>query len=420
MTLLDDSCCEEYAALARTSRRSLLQGALIAGTTSVFGGAVMEAAYAGPARKARGVLVVLSLRGAADGMSLVVPHGDPVYYQARPRIAVPKDRLIGADGFFGMHPALAPLLPLWNTGQLGWVHAAGLPVPNRSHFSAMEELEDAAPGSSTRTGWLNRLIGLPDGDSSPLQALNIGTGVPPSSLAGPAPYMNASRVENIRLAGAKSTKQDRRRRSLDTLWRHQPGPLGDATRRAFSVVQTFDRINKTEAKAAPGAKYPKGDLGKAFANAARVIRGDIGVEVITIDYGKWDMHSGLGDVTWGQMLENATELAQAVAAFFADLGPLSQGVTLVGLSEFGRRVQENLNMGLDHGFGTVMMVAGGGVRGGYYAKWPQITNELDSDLLVTTDYRSVLAEVVAARFKVSTAAVFPGFVRESVGVMHGA
>ena len=418
MTLLDENaCCEEYAALS-TSRRSLLRGALLAGSTTVIGEAVMTTAAAVPGRTARAVLVVLSLRGAADGMSLVVPHGDPVYYEARPRIAIPQASLLAPDGFFGMHPALAPLMPLWSSGKLGWVHASGLPAPNRSHFSAMEELEDAAPGSATRTGWLNRLIGLPDGDGSPLQAMNIGTGVPPAALAGPAPYMNASKVEDIRLAGAGKDRNDKRRRSLDAMWRDQRTPLGDATRRAFSVVQTFERINKPTQPATP-AIYPKGDLGKSFANAARVIRGNIGVEVITIDHGKWDMHSGLGDLSWGQMLENATEMSSSVAAFFQDLGPLADNVTLVALSEFGRRVQENVNVGLDHGYGNVMMVAGAGVKGGYYAKWPGLTNELDSDLMVTTDYRSVLAEVVAGRFGVSTASVFPGFVREPVGVMHG-
>ena len=417
MSILENECCEEYAALA-TSRRNLLRGALVAGTTTVIGDAVMGTAAALPGRKARGVLVVLSLRGAADGMSLVVPHGDPVYYEARPRIAIPKDQLLAADAFFGMHPALSPLLPLWSSGKLGWVHASGLPAPNRSHFSAMEELEDAAPGSTTRTGWLNRLIGLPDGDGSPLQAMNIGTGVPPAALAGPAPYMNASKVEDIRLAGVKD-RHDKRRKALDTLWGKQRTPLGDATRRAFSVVQTFDRINRGTSKNPASGSYPKGDLGKAFQNAARIVRGDVGVEVITIDYGKWDMHSGLGDLKWGQMLENATEMSQAVAAFFADLGLLGDQVTLVALSEFGRRVQENINFGLDHGYGNVMMVAGAGVKGGYYAKWPGLTNELDSDLLVTTDYRSVLSEVVAGRFGVSTASVFPGFVREQVGVMLG-
>jgi uncharacterized protein (DUF1501 family) len=414
--LAPDACCEEYARLS-ASRRGLLKGALLAGSTTMIGEAVMSTAAAVPGRTARAVLVVLSLRGAADGMSLVVPHGDPVYYEARPRIAIPQASLIGADGFFGMHPALAPLMPLWSSGKLGWVHASGLPAPNRSHFSAMEELEDAEPGSATRTGWLNRLIGLPDGETSPTQALNIGTGVPPASLGGPAPYMNASSVDDIRLAGAGKDRNDKRRRSLDTMWRQERTPLGDATRRAFSVVQTFERINRSAAKTT--APYPKGDLGKAFANAARVIRGNIGVEVITIDHGKWDMHSGLGDLTWGQMLENATEMSQAVAAFFTDLGLLADNVTLVALSEFGRRVQENVNVGLDHGYGNVMMLAGAGVKGGYYGKWPGITNELDSDLLVTTDYRSVLAEVVSSRFGVSSASVFPGFVREQVGVMLG-
>ncbi len=411
-----EECCEEYAALS-ASRRTLLRGALLAGTTTVIGDAVMSTAAAAAGRPGRGVLVVLSLRGAADGMSLVVPHGDPVYYEARPRIAIPADKLLAADSFFGMHPALAPLMPLWSSGRLGWVHASGLPAPNRSHVSAMEELEDAAPGSSTRTGWLNRLIGLPDGETSPVQAINIGTGVPPASLAGPAPYMNAAKVENIRLAGAK-TRKDRRRQALETLWGKQRTPLGDATRRAFTVVQTFDRISRSAEKPVP-ASYPKGDLGKAFANAARIVKGDVGVEVITIDHGKWDMHSGLGDLSWGQMLENATELSQAVAAFFTDIGGFGDKVTLVALSEFGRRVQENVNRGLDHGYGNVMMVAGAGVRGGYHGRWPGLTNELDSDLLVTTDYRSVLSEVVAGRFGVSPATVFPGFVREQVGVMHG-
>ena len=411
-----NECCEEYAALA-TSRRNLLRGALLAGTTTVIGDAVLSTASAAAGATARGVLVVLSLRGAADGMSLVVPHGDPVYYEARPRIAIPKDQLIAADSFFGMHPALAPLLPLWSSGKLGWVHASGLPAPNRSHFSAMEELEDADPGSSARTGWLNRLIGLPDATTSPLQAINIGRGVPPASLGGPAPYMNAAKVENIRVAGAKSPT-DKRRRALETMWGKQRNPLGEATRRAFSVVQSFDRISSSTQKAIP-TSYPKGDLGKAFANAAKIVKGNVGVEVITIDHGKWDMHSGLGDLTWGQMLENATEMSKAVSAFFDDIGLLGDKVTLVALSEFGRRVQENVNRGLDHGYGNVMMVAGAGVKGGYYGRWPGLTNELDSDLLVTTDYRSILSEVVSGRFGVSTASIFPGFVREQVGVMHG-
>ena len=145
MTIVENECCEEYAALS-TSRRNLLRGALASGTTTIIGDPVMGIASAASGRKARGVMVVLSLRRAADGMSLVVPHGDPVYYEARPRIAVPTDQLIAADAFFGMHPALAPLLPLWSSGKLGWVHAPGLPDPHRSHRPVTAGIGRDRPG----------------------------------------------------------------------------------------------------------------------------------------------------------------------------------------------------------------------------------------------------------------------------------
>ena len=155
------SCCKEYAGLSRRalSRRSCLKGMLGVGApTAFFGTTFTQTAYAAT-QSADQVLVVLSLRGAADGLSLVVPHGDPVYYTARPRIAIPKESLLAQDSFFGLHPSLAPLLPLWNAGKFAAVHATGLPVANRSHFAAMEELEDADPGSTARVGWINRLIG---------------------------------------------------------------------------------------------------------------------------------------------------------------------------------------------------------------------------------------------------------------------
>ena len=164
--------------------------------------------------------------------------------------------------------------------------------------------------------------------------------------------------------------------------------------------------------------YLHGDLGAALSQVARVVRGDVGVEVITVDQGDWDMHTDVGNLEWGRMRTNAGRLAGSIAAFFDDLGDQASKVTLVALSEFGRRVQENANWGLDHGYGNVMLLAGAGVKGGrYYGTWPGLTNDLDSDLLVTTDYRSVLSEVVTTRFRASTATVFPGFAPEQVGVM---
>jgi uncharacterized protein (DUF1501 family) len=404
-------CCAEFAAV---SRRGLFSGAVaLAGATTLVGSAAVTTSAAS-ATPATSVLVVLSLRGAADGLSLVVPHADPAYHAARPGIAVPSERLLVPDGMFGLHPELAPLVPLWNEGRLAAVHATGLPAPNRSHFAAMEEVEDADPGSSVRSGWLNRLIGATPG-GSPLSGFNMSGGVPPTSLFGPQPTMSAGEVDDVKLPGEDEDDRGRRRASLHTLWDHDRSPLGRAMRSTYSAVDAF---GPAKAAVDSSASYPTTDLGRAMAEVARAIRGNVGIEVVTVDHGDWDMHSGMGSVESGWMVENTRELAGAIAAFFGDLGDQAPKVTLVTISEFGRRVVENASQGTDHGYGNVMFVAGAGVRGGrYYGRWHGLGTGDDADLLVTTDYRSVLAEIVATRFGASTAQVFPRFSPEPVGVM---
>ena len=413
---MTDSCCPEFAEL---SRRGFLTGAAaLVGTSTLFGSTLLTVS-ASAAAPARSTMVVLSLRGAADGLSLVVPHADPQYYEARPRIAIPAGTLLAKDSTFGLHPNLAPLVPLWSAGKLAAVHATGLPAPNRSHFAAMEEVEDADPGSSARVGWLNRLIGI-DGDASPLQAFSVGGGVAPTSLTGPEPFLSAGSVDDMEIAGDdKWDPQGRRLRSLHTLWDREPSVLSRAMASTFRANSDFQPVRDTPANPANGASYGRSDLGEALQTAARVIKGDVGVEVITVDHGDWDMHTDLGTLEWGRMDRLTTELANALAGFFTDLGALGDRVTVVVLSEFGRRVQENANYGLDHGYGNVMFVLGAGVKGGqYYGTWPGLSNDLDSDLLVTTDYRSVLAEVVSTRFGVSTASVFPQFQPNMLGLMR--
>lgn len=406
--------CSEFA---RLSRRGLLRGAAGAGVVAAgasFGTAFVETSYAAT-RSATAVLVVLSLRGACDGMSLVVPHGDPVYYRARPRIAVPAEKLLAKDGMFGLHPMLAPLLPLWSSGQMAAVHATGLPARNRSHFAAMEELEDADPGSRARVGWLNRLIGR-DTYSHPLQALQVGEATTPTSLMGPARVAAARSVESMKLAGGDAAA--RRSRSLATTWGAAAGALGSGGRSALEVVRDFAPVVASPQAPDGGATYPRGDLGKALAAAARTIKADVGAEVITVDHGSWDHHSSLGTLAWGEMRTRTDELAKALAAFFTDLGTAAAKVTVVTVSEFGRRVKENASVGLDHGHGNVMLLMGAAVRGGYHGQWPGLTNTADADLTVTRDYRSVLGEVVSRRFGASTATVFPGVTMERVGAMR--
>ena len=167
------------------------------------------------------------------------------------------------------------------------------------------------------------------------------------------------------------------------------------------------------------AKPEASSCGQALRQVARVIRADVGVAVLTVDQGDWDHHTDMGNVGGGLLVQNAQGLSDSLSAFLTDLGPLADKVTVVTISEFGRRIQENASGGTDHGYGNAMFLAGAGVNGGYYAKWPGLTNSLDADLLVTTDYRSVLSEVAVSRFGASPAAVFPGFVRSAVGVMQG-
>ncbi|MET3962311.1 uncharacterized protein (DUF1501 family) [Marmoricola sp. OAE513] len=417
MTTID--CCTELSGM---SRRGLLKGGITAAgvgmATSLFGGTFLQASY-GATRKAGNVLVLLSLRGAADGLSLVVPHADPAYYAARPRIAIPKASLLARNDTFGLHPKLAPLLPMWQAGKIAAVHATGLPAPNRSHFSAMEELEDADPGSAARVGWINRLIGQDD-YRHPLQAIGMGMSVPITALYGPQPTVTAASVDAISLAGDDQwDTADRRRRSMQTMWAGAGGAMGSGARSALSTIADFQPVAKSSKTPANGADYPSDDLGQALRAAARIIRSNVGTDVIAVDHdGGWDMHTDLGTLDWGRMVDASSQLASGLAAFFQDLGSLGDKVTVVTISEFGRRVKENANYGLDHGHGNVMFLLGAGVKGGYYGSMPSLTNSLDADLPVTTDYRSVLSEVVTKRLGASTAAVFPGFAPESVGAIN--
>lgn len=407
-------CCDEFAGI---SRRGLLRGALgIGATTALFGNTFVQTSYAAT-RPADKVIVLLSLRGAADGLSLVVPHGDPAYYAARPKIAVPSASLLAKDSFFGLHPALAPLLPLWNAGRMAAVHATGMPVVNRSHFSAMEQLEDANPGSSSRVGWINRLIGR-DSYANPLQAVGLGMSTPITALYGPQGTVIANSLEEVTLSGVDQWDKGRRRASMQTLWGSAGGALGNGARAALATVNDFAPARRISRTPANGAVYAADDLGEALRSAARTIKGNVGAEVIAVDSdGGWDMHTGLGTLTSGDMIRVAGSLSKSLAAFFTDLGTLASKVTVVTVSEFGRRVKENANYGVDHGHGNVMFLLGAGVKGGYHGTWPGLVNALDADLSVTTDYRSVLAELVGKRLGASTATVFPGFTPQPVGAM---
>lgn len=409
--------CDDFT--ASVSRRTAIRSALGIGiglvAASVFGDAFVETAYAAGGKKADRVLVVLSLRGAADGLSLVVPHADRVYYQARPNIAVPKDKLLAGDSQFGLHPAFAPILPLWKAGRVAAIHATGQVVTTRSHFAAMEEVEDADPGSQARVGWLNRLISVRAGGASDTTALQLGETVLATQLAGPAPAVSTAGLDKLKLVGPGGSDAAGWEKALTSLWADAPDPVARGGGRALAVAQAYASAREATASS---AEYPKGSLGDALKGAAKVIKADAGAEVITIDQGSWDHHQWVGDLSNGNLKNMAEPLGKGLAAFFADLGAMDKKVTLVTISEFGRRVKENGNGGLDHGHGNVMFVLGSGVKGGYYGRWPGLENTENADLAVTTDYRDVLSEVVAALYpERSLAAIFPQFQHKRLGFM---
>jgi len=422
MTTTEHCGCQEFTA----SRRSILKGmTAMAGAgvvSSVSGQAFRQVAFAATGT-APNVLVVLSLRGGADGLSLVVPHGDPDYARSRPRLAIPTAALLEKDDRFGLHPQFAALAPMWRAGEMAAVHAVGLHSPNRSHFAAMEQVEDADPGSPERRGWLNRLIGL-DAERSSLEAVQMGSQLVPGSLYGPEPVLAIGQLKDMSISGRDEPEwRARRVASLHAAWDGAPGVLGRGARSALATANTFSSINANPTLPFNGATYPLGDLGKSLSESARLIRADVGAEIITVDSGNWDMHAGLGTLEYGAMIRMVSELSTALAAFFTDLGALKARVTVVTVTEFGRRVVENDSAGLDHGYGNVMLLAGAGVRGGQvYGQWPSLApaSLTDGDLRVTRDYRSVLTEVLRSRFNVDTSKVFPGFAPETIGVMQPA
>ncbi len=394
---MSDSGCEEQKSL---SRRGLLGRALAGGALAGLAGAGLSTRMAFAAEGYTGdTLVVLSLRGGFDGLSAIAPIGDPNYYKARPTLALPKSQVIAGDAMFGLHPALAPLLPLWTAGTMGAVHAVGQSNPTRSHFAAMETMENAAPGSAIRSGWLDRMLGV-SGATGPLAGVSMGNAMPARLFAGPTPSVSMDTVDNFKLAGDSANRP--MADALRRMYADAPLLLSTPAIAADKALTATVQPRSATYSPANGATYPATDLGAALRDVARLIRMNNGLAAAAVDCGDWDMHQGLGAAVKGQrMYDNLTDLALALAAFVADLGPGTMSrVTVVTISEFGRRVAENASHGTDHGHGNAMLLLGGNIRGGkVYGPWPGLSPDalVAGDLAAVTDYRSVIGEILQKR-----------------------
>jgi len=399
----------------RCQRRTLLAGAAAGLTAAMLD---TRFAFAADPTGTGDVLVLLSLRGGFDGLSAIVPAADPDYYKLRPTIGVPQKQLLAGDGFFGLHPALAPLLPYWQAGTFAAVQAAGQPAPNRSHFAAMEELERAAPGTSIRTGWLDRVLG---GLGSPagFGGVSLGSARPARVLAGDAPHLGLTSIDGFKLDGDVDGRP--LAATMAKMYAGAPDALAATTGQMLGALGAARPLQT--AGYTPAATYPNTDLGTALKDVARLVKANVGLRTATLDYGDWDMHEDLGTAVSGKRYyDHLNALASALAAFAADLGPDGmRKVTLVTISEFGRRAGQNGSGGLDHGYGNAMLLLGGNVKGGkVYGRWPGLAASqlVDGDLAVTTDYRAVIAEVLRVRCGLpSTAAVFPGVTTPALGLV---
>lgn len=405
---------------AHLSRRGVLRGGAGAGLGALMvASATPRYAFAATPTAPRDTIVAIFMRGAMDTLSALVPHGDPAYYAARPSVAVAKGQVIDLDGFFGLHPQLAPLMPAWTAGELGFVHATGNTDPTRSHFAAQDNVERAAP-ANIRSGWLGRHLETSSTTQGTFRAITLGPRAT-ASLAAPFPTLSMTSVADFDLR-ASATYKPNVMRDLDAMFGDAGGAMSAQADAAFTAVDRLATLRAQTYKPAGGAVYPDTAFGRNMAEIARVIKAGLGVEVACVDLGNWDMHNNMGTATNpdGWMSRQLRDLALTLAAFRTDLGAHFAKTLVVTMTEFGRRVAENSTGGLDHGHGQAMFFMGGGIVGKkVHGRWPGLDKAaLDAgDLAIATDYRHPLAEVVSRRLSNPRVdQVFPGFTPTALGL----
>ncbi|MBS1989263.1 MAG: DUF1501 domain-containing protein [Cyanobacteria bacterium SZAS LIN-3] len=374
-------------------------------------------------------LIVILLRGGVDGLNVVAPYGDNRYSSLRPSIALSKSEkapLLDLDGYFGLHPAMAPLISCWQNKTLAFVHDCGSPDPTRSHFDAQDYMESGVPGQkSVSTGWINRLVGQMPTKHTPLQAISVGP-VLPRICSGPTTIATVSRA----IAKNKSVMD---RPMIASSFEDLYSGLNDDVGRAFaegvaahtainevmdspdaSMSGKNDEMSREQKVANAGAPTPKA-YNKFGMQLSNLFRKDPTVQVAFADFGGWDTHirQGAGQ---GQLAQHLAPLAQGLGDLVTGLGPLYKDTTILVMSEFGRTAKENGNGGTDHGHGNVMWLLGGDIPGGkVYGKWGGLASSAlheDRDLPASTDFRTVISAVLGEHMNVSKAGlntIFPGF-----------
>lgn len=339
-------------------------------------------------------LIVVFLRGAADGLSLVVPVLDDAYHQARTFLRIAAADALPLDGFFGLNPLLSPLLKPYQDGQLAVIHAAGSEDSTRSHFEAQDLMEH---GGLVAGGWLGRMLRFGSVTAkAPLAAVALGRVVPESLRGAPAATVLES-LDQFSLGSASGalTTQLQKLYAAHSGGGHSGGGLAAAGRDTLSAVARIEKLRATPYQTEHNAVYADDGFSQNLRQVARLIKAQVGLEVATLNLDGWDSHF-TQSVIINPLMQR---LGQGLAAFYQDMGSAYMATTsVVVMTEFGRRVQENSSFGTDHGRGSVMLVLGGGVKGGrVVGAWPGLQRDVlegPGDLAVAHNYRNVLAPVL--------------------------
>lgn len=385
-------------------------------------------AFAADDRASRDVIVSIMLRGGADALTMCVPWGDPWYLPLRGALAVPMpgaglNAATDLDGYFGLPPAMLPLLEAYSAGKLAIVHACGSPDPSRSHFDAQRSMEVGKPSDMTlATGWLARhlLTSSPMKSDAVLRAMSITPGLPRSLSGGPLALPVAD-PSNAGLTGRPASKSSRMQ-LLSELYADTDEPLRSIAAQTQATISMLEAINFKGYVPAGGASYGVDPFATALKSAAALIKAQVGVEAVTIELNGWDTHVSQG-IFAGDMATLMQTLSNGLKAFHRDVIQSSIiNVVVVAMSEFGRRIAPNAGLGTDHGHAGMMLVMGHKVNGGrVHTIWPGLDHPFDDrDLAATIDFRDVLGEIVRHRLgNAALGEVFPDYSVVDRGVvMH--
>jgi len=390
-------------------RRQFLQGCSYA-IASMAGARLTNLSFAQEDNPSD-TLVVVFLRGGWDALNVVPPlQGDDrgFYEKARPNLRITD--LLPLNDQFGLHPALAPLHDLYQSGKMGIVHAVGLDHDTRSHFDAQEFIELGTPGSkNTTSGWITRHL-QETGVSSILPV--VSTSGQPTSLLNFVPTVSVNSPSDFSqwgndLVGSQQNALRQMYKGSSLL--HQAGS------RTLDALDIISPLVEKEYQPSNGATYNDDELGRQLQTVAQMIKLDAGLRVAAVDFGGWDTHEYETEGNGGYIGDLLNQLSAGLSNFYLDLDSgYTDRLSVVVISEFGRRLVQNESYGTDHGHGSVMLTLGGNVNGGQvFGVWPGLHNDQlydHADLAVTTDYRQVLSELLSKRLGNSNIEnIFPGF-----------